>query len=184
MFIKIGNSDFWVDKIEWNLDLKNEDLGRPPKCFLFVLLICWRPITLLRSNSVKKRVIIMSITVIKCINRYGCGLFNSCCGMKITFFCICIGFKQSSFIVLMKKALAMISWKFLHTFDKQDFPYFATNCWKIPGITQLNSWKQKWKWLLGSIWILRQGKGKMVEKWLQENVNISPKITVSSENFL
>ena len=27
----------------------------------------------------------MSITVIKCINGYRCGLFNSYCGMKITF---------------------------------------------------------------------------------------------------
>ena len=61
----------------------------------------------------------MSITVIKCINRYGCGF------------------------VLMKNALTMISSNFLQSFDKQDFPYFATDSWKIPGIVQLNSWKQK-----------------------------------------
>ena len=43
----------------------------------------------------------------------------------------------------MKKALAMISGDFLHSFDKQYFPYCATNIWKIPDIFQLNSWKQK-----------------------------------------
>ena len=45
----------------------------------------------------------------------------------------------------MKKALAMVLRNFLHSFDKQDFPYFATNSWKIPGIIQVNSWKQKLK---------------------------------------
>ena len=105
----------------------------------------------------------MSITVIKCINRYGCGLFNSCCAMK--------------------KALTMISWNFLHSFDKQDFPYFATNSWKIPGIIQLNSWKQKEKVIIKVI-VKSQGRDKMAEKWLQENVNISPKKTVTCENFL
>ena len=29
-----------------------------------------------------------------------------------------------------------------------------------------------------------QGKGKMAEEWLQENVNISPKNTVTCENLL
>ena len=105
----------------------------------------------------------MSITVIKCINRYGFGLFNSCCAMK--------------------KALTMISWNFLHSFDKQDFPYFATNSWKIPGIIQLNSWKQKEKVIIKVI-VKSQGRDKMAEKWLQENVNISPKKTVTCENFL
>ena len=28
----------------------------------------------------------MSILVIKCINRFSCGLFNACCGMKIKYF--------------------------------------------------------------------------------------------------
>ena len=37
-----------------------------------------------KLNSVKKLVIIMSVTVT--INRYGYGLFNSCYDMKITFF--------------------------------------------------------------------------------------------------
>ena len=39
----------------------------------------------------------------------------------------------------MKKALIIILQNFLHSFDKQDFPYFATNSRKIPGIIQLNS---------------------------------------------
>ena len=29
-----------------------------------------------------------------------------------------------------------------------------------------------------------QGRGKMAERWLQENVNISPKKTVTCESFL
>ena len=33
----------------------------------------------------------MRITGIKYINRYGCGLFNRCCGMKITFFADLLG---------------------------------------------------------------------------------------------
>ena len=87
------------------------------KRFLFVLFIFWRLTTILGSDltvskimRIMRLMLIMRITVIKYINRYGCGLFNSCCGMKI--FCISIVFKLSSFIVLMKKALTMISWNF------------------------------------------------------------------------
>ena len=57
---------------------RNRLIPKILRCYTFR-----RPITL---YSVKKLVIIMSITAIKCINRYGCGLFNSWCGMEITFF--------------------------------------------------------------------------------------------------
>ena len=68
----------------------------------------------------------------------------------------------------------------MHSFDKQDFPYFTTNSWKIPGIIQL---KTKVKVIIKVVFE-SQGRGKMAEKWLQENANISPKKTVTCKNFL
>ena len=40
----------------------------------------------------------MSITVIKCISRYGFDLFNSCCGIKITgFFAYLLGLNNLAY---------------------------------------------------------------------------------------
>ena len=126
MFIKIGNSDFWVDEIQWNGQVnvfRNRLVPKILRCWTTtkMFFVCF--VNYLKTNYTFRQqpngvtnqtiVIIRGISVIKCINRYSCGLFNSCCGMKISFFSICIEFKQSSFFVLIKKALTMISSNFL-----------------------------------------------------------------------
>ena len=115
----------------------------------------------------------MSITVIKCINRYGCGLFNSCCGMKIKFFAYVLGLNNLHLLCHEE------------SFDN-DFVKLSLFRHK-----QLeNPWYHSTKYLEAKVKVITkvvfksQGKGKMAEKWLQENVNISPKKTVTYKKVL